>query len=96
MFKDDTVITILETPILETPKEKQLRALREIAADRMHWEYVRIRRQEEYDFVCNLLRQIKANLPRQSGGLPSGSMRLGGAIPEDLQVWPVPYGTPSY
>lgn len=82
--------------ILETPKEKQFRAMGQIASDRAHWEYVRIRRQEEYDFVCNLLRDIKANLPRQTGGIPSGSMNLGGAVPLDLQIWQTPYGVPSY
>lgn len=76
--------------IVETPKEQQLRALGQIAKDRTHWEYVRIRRQEEYDFVCNLLRQIKANLPVPSGGIPSGSVRVPGPVPEDLQIWPVP------
>lgn len=93
MFKDDTVITILETP-----KEKELRALRQIATDRQHWYYVRLQRQKEQDFVWDLLREIKANLPRQSGGalFCSGSMNLGGAVPTDLQVWKVPDGTPSY
>ena len=93
MFKDDIVVTILETE-----KEKQLRALRQIASDRQDWYYIRIRRQKEYEFVCELLREIKASLPVPSGGalFVSGSMNLGGAVPFDLQVWPTVYGTPSY
>ncbi len=91
MLKDDIVLTILETP-----REKELRALGEIARDRTHWEYVGIQRRKEQDFVWNLLREIKASLPVPSGGIPNGSIRVPGVVPDDLQVWPVPYGTPSY
>ncbi len=93
MFKDDTVLTILESP-----KEKQLRALGDIARDRQHWYYTRKQREQQQDLVWNLLRDIKANLPRQSGGalFVTGSMNLGGAVPEDLQIWPTPDGVGSY
>ena len=93
MFKHDIAVTIVDTP-----KEKELRALREIAADRIHWQYVARQRQQDEQLAWDLLWQIKASLPRPTGGalFVSGSMRIGGPVPEQLQVWPTPHGTPSF
>ena len=84
--------------IVETPKEKQLNALGQIAMDRQRWYYIRIQRQKEYEFVCELLTEVQASLPKPSGGalFVSGSQRIGGPVPEPLQIWPISHGTPSY
>lgn len=93
MSRDDIVLTILETP-----REKELNALRQIAKDRTYWEYERVRRQKKQYLVWDFLRQVKARLPVPTGGalFISGSLRVPGAVPEDLQIWPVPEGTPSF
>ncbi len=83
--------------IVETPKEKQLNALGQIAMDRQRWYYIRIQRQKEYEFVCEFLTEVQASLPKPTGGalMVSGSMNLGGAVPHHLQIWPA-FGIPSY